>query len=192
MKIGRKLTFPICRISLKTQHLTCPLINHCVTFHHDIFWSPFHASFLVVSFISFWSYTCWSMTCCLRSSSTHVIQTGVSEPKIISLYIVMVSLMASSSSFFVLIQFRRSIFNFFASSNSDVLFIYYQFCNPRQVTKNLLTFFFTHQKIHHHHRSTYCIAGFLHQCIYTIQHIPVDDNFYLVYIQNQFLALSLH
>ena len=49
----------------------------------------------------------------------------VSEPKIFSLYIVMVSLVASSSSSFVFIQFRRGIFNFFASSDSDVLFIYY-------------------------------------------------------------------
>ena len=52
-------------------------------------------------------------------------QTGVSGPKIISLYFVIVSLMASSSSFFVFIQFRWGIFNFIASSNNDVLFIYY-------------------------------------------------------------------
>ena len=53
------------------------------------------------------------------------IQTGASEPKIISLYPLPVSLIASSSSSFVFIQFRRSIFNFFASSNRDVLFIYF-------------------------------------------------------------------
>ena len=55
-----------------------------------------------------------------------------------------------------------------------------------------LTFFFTPQKIHHHHRSTYCIAGFLHQCIYTLQYIPEDDNFCLVCIQNQSLTQLLH
>ena len=61
---------------------------------------------------------------CPWVSSRHAIQVGVSEIKIISLYIKMVSLMASSSSSFVFIQFRRGIFNFFASSNRDVLFIY--------------------------------------------------------------------
>ena len=52
------------------------------------------------------------MTCCFRSSFRHVIQAGVSEPKTISLYIAIVSLMASSSSSFVFVQFRRGIFNF--------------------------------------------------------------------------------
>ena len=49
--------------------------------------------------------------------------------------------MASSSSSFVFMQFQRGIFNFFASSNWDILFIYLQFCNPKQVTKIFLTFF---------------------------------------------------
>ena len=53
-------------------------------------------------------------------------QAGVSELKIISLRIVMVSvMMASSSSSFVFIQFQRGIFNFFAISDSNVLLIYY-------------------------------------------------------------------
>ena len=81
------------------------------------FWSPFHASFLIVSSINFWSYNFWSRTCCFQSSSRHAIQMAESEPKIISLYLVMVSLMASSSSSFVFIQFRRDIFNFFASAS---------------------------------------------------------------------------
>ena len=34
------------------------------------------------------------------------------------------------------------------------------------------------------------IAGFLHQCIYTQQHIP-EDEFYFVYIQSQSLTLLL-
>ena len=49
---------------------------------------------------------------------------GISEPKIISFHLVMVSLMASSISTFVFIQFQQGIFNFFASSNRDVFFIY--------------------------------------------------------------------
>ena len=62
-----------------------------------------------------------------RSSSVHVIQKGISALKIISFYLVMVSLMAFSSSFFVFIQSRRGMFNSFAFSNNDVLFIYYYF-----------------------------------------------------------------
>ena len=81
------------------------------------------------------------MTCCLQSSSRRAVQAVVSEPKIISLNFVMVSLIASSSSSLVFMQFRWGIFNFFASSKKDVLFIYYSCCNPRQITKIFLAFF---------------------------------------------------
>ena len=82
------------------------------------------------------------MACFFRSSSRHAIQVGVSEPKIISLYIVMVSLMASSSYSFIFIQFRRGIFNFLASSNSDVSCSFiYSFLQPQAAYKNLLSFF---------------------------------------------------
>ena len=36
-KIGLKFAFPVCRINLRIQHLTCPFINHHVTIHHNIF-----------------------------------------------------------------------------------------------------------------------------------------------------------
>ena len=51
---------------------------------------------------------------------------------------------------------------------------------------------FTPQKSHHHHHSACFIAGFPHRCIYTLQHIPEDDNFYLVCRQNQSLTPPLH
>ena len=51
---------------------------------------------------------------------------------------------------------------------------------------------FTPQKIHHHHHSTCYIVSFLHRCIYTLQHIPEDNNFYLVCRQNRSLTLPLH
>ena len=63
------------------------------------------------------------------------------------------------------------------------------------VTRNLLGLPFTLRRIyhhHHHHHLTYCVVVFLHQCIYTLQHMSEDDSFYLVYIQNQFLKLPLH
>ena len=46
-----------------------------------------------------------SMICCFQSSSRHAVQAGISEPKIISLYLMIVPLMASSSSFYVFVQF---------------------------------------------------------------------------------------
>ena len=58
--------------------------------------------------------------------------------------------------------------------------------------KNLFGFLFTSWKIHHHYHPACCIVGFLHECIYTLQHIPKDDNFYLVCIQNQSLRQPLH
>ena len=138
-KIDLKFVFPICEINLLIQHLTCSFINHRVTIHHGILLKSlpcellhriFHQLLIIYFLING-----------LLLSSRHCIQAGVSEIKIISLYIVMVSLMASSSSSFVFIQFRRGIFNFFASSDSDNLFIYFLFCNPKQVTKIFLAFF---------------------------------------------------
>ena len=159
-----KSIFPICRMNFRIQHLTCPLINRLSPSITILLWSPSHASFLIVSSISFWSHTCWSMACCFRSLSRNTMQVEVSELKIISLYFLIVPLTASSSSSFVFMQFRLGIFNFFASSNSNVLLLVLY---PWAGYKNLLDLLFTPHKIHHHH-STYCILGFLHQCIYTL------------------------
>ena len=55
---------------------------------------------------------------------------------------------------------------------------------------------FTPQKMHHHHHHHHCstcyIVGFLHRCVYTLQHIPEDDNLYLVCRQNRSLTLQFH
>ena len=60
--------------------------------------------------------------------------------------------------------------------------------------QKLLSLQFTPQKIHYycHLYSACCIVGFLHRCIYTLQHIPEDDNFYLVCRQNRSLTLPQH
>ena len=118
------------------------------------------------------------MACCSQSSARHTIQAEVSELKIISVYPLMVSLIASSSSSFVFMQYRRGIFNFFASSTATSCSFIISFCNPQAGYKNLLSLLFTAQKIHHHH-STCNTVVLLHPCIYTLQHIPEDDNFYL-------------
>ena len=124
-KIDLKFVSPVSGISFRTHYLTCPLINHRFIIYHNIFLkslpcesphSIFHQPLIIDMLIML-------MACCFRSSSRHAMQ--VSELKIISLYLVMVSLMASSTSSFVFLQFRWGIFNFFASSHKDVLFIYY-------------------------------------------------------------------
>ena len=130
------------------------------------------------------------MTCCFRSSSKNLIQIGLSAPKILSLYLVIVPLIAFSSSSSFFIQFRRGIFNSFAFSSNDVLFIYY-FVAPNWVTKVCFCLFSTTQIIHHHH-STCCIAGFLHQCIYTSQHILANGSFNFACRQSRPLTLPLH
>ena len=88
--------------------------------------------------------TFWSMICCLRSSSRQAMQT-TGYPKQNNLLIPFDGILLASSSF-VFIQFRRDLFNFFARSNRDVLFIYLQFCNPRQVIKIFFDLFFLHFK----------------------------------------------
>ena len=37
IKIGLKFIFPVCGINFRIQHLTCPLIDHRITIHHDNF-----------------------------------------------------------------------------------------------------------------------------------------------------------
>ena len=133
-------TLKICfsKTSNQLQDPTLYLFSYQSSSHHPItifFWSPSQAGYLTVSPINFLSYAYWSYE--------HAMQVGLAAPKIISLYFVMVSLMASSSSSFVFIQFRQGMFNFLASSNSDMLFIYYSFVTPRQVTKIFLSPIYT-------------------------------------------------
>ena len=79
------------------------------------------------------------MVCCFLSLFKHVMQTGIFEPKIISSYLLMVSSIAFSSSFFIFIQLQRSIFNFFASSNRDALLIFItSFVTPGRLQKIIL------------------------------------------------------
>ena len=120
-----KICFPIRGINFRTQHLTCSPIYHRVTIHHDIFFGDRTKRVSLTYHPSAFDHKLFFDD--FRSSSIHVIQKGISALKIISFYLVMVSLMAFSSSFFVFIQSRRGMFNSFAFSNNDVLFIYYYF-----------------------------------------------------------------
>ena len=173
-KISLKLISLIRRINVRVQHLTCFSIYHRVTIHQNIYLKPVPSEFphgiihqrLVVH--------CFIDELLLSEFIQEAMKTGVSGAKIM-----MVSLMASSSSSFVFIQFQRGIFNFFENSNNDVLFIYYKFCNPQAGYKSLFCLPFTPQKIHHHHhhRLTCYTVGFEHRCIYTLQHIHWGNNF---------------
>ena len=126
------------------------------------------------------------MICCFRSSSRHAIQTGVSELKIISLYLVMVSLIASSIYSFVFIRFRRRIFNFFSSYNPPIRLqksfkpsCFYTSKKPIIIIIIIIIIITQH-------------TALLVFCINIFSHVPEDDNFYLVCIQNQSLRQSLH
>ena len=54
------------------------------------------------------------------------------------------------------------------------LFLY---CNPELGCKKCTCLLFRTQNIHHHYHSNSYIAGFLHQCIYTLQYRPEDSSF---------------
>ena len=96
------------------------------------------------------------------------------------------------------IKFLQGIFNLLASCNNfDLLFLFIlHSCNPqlgykKSVLSTPVYASLTPWKFcSHWHHLKCCIAGFLHQCIYTLQHIP-GDGFYLACIQSQFLKLLL-
>ena len=119
-KIGLKFIFPVCRINLRIQDITCPLINHFITIHHDIFF--------LKSFPCEFSHCIFHRPLKPAAFEVHPntpYRRGYQNQKIISVYLVMVSFISSSSSSLVFMQFRRGIFNFFSSSKKDVLAIYY-------------------------------------------------------------------
>ena len=141
-KIGLKFVFPICGINFTIQHLTCSLIDHCATIYHNIFLKSFPVKFpnciFHQSLIIYFLINDLLLLKFIQTRDTG----GVSKLKIIFLYSVMVSLIASPSSSFVFIQFWWGIFNFFASSNKDVLFIYY-FVTPSRLQKSFKASFYT-------------------------------------------------
>ena len=103
----------------------------------------------------------------------------------------MLSAIAFLSSYLIIIQFQPGIFKSFASCNifDNVFLLIYFSVTLNWITKicllkvqyfenttDLVMLLFA-LHIHHHHLKhlTCSIAGFLHQCIYTLQHIPEDD-----------------
>ena len=118
----------------------------------------------------------------------------LSTLKVISLYSIMVSLTAFWRSFLTL-TFGEvdSTLSFLVSTMHSCLF-----CNPKLIYK---IFFFctivnaslnTSKYPYHLNHSTHHIFCFLHQCIYTFQHVIGDVSFYFLNIPSQSLTLLLH
>ena len=98
------------------------LVYQRVTTHYSVFLKRFEI--LTRLFISFRSYTFSSITCPFRSSYKHFTHIGLSTSKIMSFYLIPVSLMTFSS-LSLETQFRRGIFCSFDSfSNFDNVPIY--------------------------------------------------------------------
>ena len=134
------------------------------------------------------------MTCCFRNSSRHAIQIGISKQKILFYLFVLCNAVFDGffKLFFVLYNFDEVYSTFLQVLTATSCSFIISFCNPRAGYKSpFFCVLFTTQKIHHHHHhhdhhhcSTSYIVGFLYRCIYPLQHIPEDDNFYLVCRQN--------
>ena len=110
------LTFTIIiNFRVPNKKFSRSLVYQRVTIHYSVFLK--HFEILTGSFISFRSYTFSSITSPFRSSYKHFIHTGLSTSKIMSLYLIMVSLMAFSS-LSLETRFRRGIFYSFDSFSS--------------------------------------------------------------------------
>ena len=122
-KISLKFFFRVCRINLRIQHLSCHFNNHPVTVYHNISLKSLPCNFphrifhqlLIIYFL---------INDLLPSKFLWARHTGRAIWTKNNIFVHCESLMASSSSSLVFIQFRGGILNFFASSDKDVLFIY--------------------------------------------------------------------
>ena len=186
--------FPIHVINFRIQGLTCSPISHCVIIHHYIYLKPvpsnlsfpyriIHKLLIIHFFIDNLFLPNFIQAC--QTDRTVCTKNNL-------LYFVIESLMGFLSTSFVFTQFQRGMFNSFAFSNNVVLSIYYYFVTLRQVTKVFCSSFLHLKKsiIIHHHPTCY-IVGFLHRCVYNLQHIPVDG-IYFVCRQSQYLRTLLH
>ena len=183
--------FPIHVINFRIQGLTCSPISHCVIIHHYIYLKPVPSNFpyrsihklLIIHFFIN------NLLLLKFIQACHTDRTVCTKNNL--LYFVIESLMGFLSTSFVFTQFQRGMFNSFAFSNNVVLSIYY-FVTLRQVTKVFCSSFLHLKKsiIIHHHPTCY-IVGFLHRCVYNLQHIPVDG-IYFVCRQSQYLRKLLH
>ena len=119
-----KFIFPICGINFRIQHLTCLLLDHRVTINHNISLKSlpyklshciFHQLLIIYFLINDLLLLKFIQTC----------HTGGGIWTKNNLFVPCDGLVDGFfKSSFVFVQFWCGIFNFFASSNSDALFIY--------------------------------------------------------------------
>ena len=83
-KIGSKSTSII---NFRTYAFICPLV-----YQHFIIATVSQGNFITLSIIAFFLYTISWITWCIQSSYKHSMNIGLSTPKIISFYSIMVSL----------------------------------------------------------------------------------------------------
>lgn len=177
-----------------TEHITSPFFWSISTqsfsaslarvWHISLIWSSFSLSW----------YIPLAIFSCSRSSFRHPSHILISFPKMIYLYLSCVSMIAFSRSYFVFRQFLWGIFNSLLPLTTLMMSSGSFFYNQLNIQHTCSSLLFTPPNIYHHHLNhlTYNIAGFLHQSIYTLQHIPEDGSFYLFCVQSQILTLLLH
>ena len=191
IKIGLKFVFPVCRINLRIQHLTCSFINHRVTIHHNISVKSLPCEFPHRIFHQL-LIICFLVNYLLLSEFIQTRHTGRgtwTKNNLCTLWWYLWWLLQALPLFSYSFDGVYSTFLQVLTAMSCSFII--RFVTSDQLQKSFVLLF-TPQKIHHHHHSACCIVGFLHGCIYTLQDIPEDDYFYLVSIQNQSLTQLFH
>ena len=139
-KIGLKFVFPICRINLRIQHITCSFINHRITIHHEIFLKSFLCEFYRCIFLQ--SLIIYFLINGLLLSK--FIQTCNTDGGIRAKNNLLIPLDGVFDSFFKFflcfhtISTRYTFLQVLAVTSCSFII---SFCNPKQVTKIFLVFF---------------------------------------------------
>ena len=141
------------------------------------------ASFLYLQ-VFFFSIFFSLITCCVWSSFKDSVQIQVSTLKVIFLCLAVAPLMVFWRSSLG-IAFRNGKFNSFACANKFV---------PELDHKHLFFYTPVHTSFYNWKCPSCCFVGWLHQCIFTLQHIPEDGSFYFVYRVNLYycFCVALH
>ena len=127
-KISLKLVFPIRVIKFRIQDCSCFPVSHRVTIHSYIFLKPIPSK-LPYCIIHQLLITHFFINKSLLPKFIQALHTdktiSTKNNPLVPCDGVLNGILFFSSFSFVFIQFRRGIFNSFAFSNNDVLFIYY-------------------------------------------------------------------
>ena len=139
-KICLKFVFPICRINLRIQHITCSFINHRITIHHEIFLKSFLCEFyrciFLQSLIIYFLINGLLLSKFIQTCNT---DGGIRAKN--NLLIPLDGVFDSFFKFFLCFHTVSTRYTFLqvltVTSCSSII----SFCNPKQVTKIFLVFF---------------------------------------------------